>query len=60
MLLPAIACATIALILLVGGGLLSLHGQTNGERDAGAYTAVTALFLALLAVALGCCEFAGR
>ena len=60
MLIPALACAAFALILLIGGGLLTLRGQTDGERDAGADTPVASLFLALIAVALGFCGFAGR
>ncbi|KAB1069277.1 hypothetical protein [Methylobacterium planeticum] len=60
MLIPALAFAAFALILLVGGGLLALRGQTDGERDAGAVTALIALLLGLIAVALGLCEFAGR
>ena len=60
MLVPAIACATFALILLVGGGFLTLRGQTDGERVAGAFTALVALFFVLLAVALGLGEYAVR
>jgi hypothetical protein len=49
----AIACSAIAQTLLVGGGLLSLRGQMDGERKASAISAVIALFAGLIAAALG-------
>ncbi|WP_336488269.1 hypothetical protein [Methylobacterium nigriterrae] len=52
MLIPAAILAATALLFFVVGGLLSKHGHTDGERKAGAFTAMIGLWFGLMAVTL--------